>query len=113
MASTPSKTLLEGKGFSEKEGVPPKRLRGLGSSMGVGDVTSPIAVLGITDFGNNWGETWLGIASEGWAERHQFWQVNRFFISGETCVSRDPLEAQSGIVGEGGGKRPNIPEGLR
>ena len=24
--------------------------------MGVGDVTSPIAVLGITDFGNNWGE---------------------------------------------------------
>ena len=24
--------------------------------MGEGDVTSPIAVLGITDFGNNWGE---------------------------------------------------------
>ena len=24
--------------------------------MGVGDVTSPIAVLGITDFANNWGE---------------------------------------------------------
>ena len=24
--------------------------------MGVGDVTSPIAVLGITDFGNNWRE---------------------------------------------------------
>ena len=24
--------------------------------MGVRDVTSPIAVLGITDFGNNWGE---------------------------------------------------------
>ena len=24
--------------------------------MGVGDVTSPIAVLGMTDFGNNWGE---------------------------------------------------------
>ena len=24
--------------------------------MGVGDVTSPIAVLGVTDFGNNWGE---------------------------------------------------------
>ena len=24
--------------------------------MGVGDVTSPIVVLGITDFGNNWGE---------------------------------------------------------
>ena len=25
----------------------------------------------------------------------------------------DPLEAQTGIVGEGGGKGPNIPEGLR
>ena len=24
--------------------------------MGVGDVRSPIAVLGITDFGNDWGE---------------------------------------------------------
>ena len=24
--------------------------------MGVGDVTSPIVVLGITNFGNNWGE---------------------------------------------------------
>ena len=24
--------------------------------MGEGDVTSPIAVLGIMDFGNNWGE---------------------------------------------------------
>ena len=24
--------------------------------MGVGDMTSPIAVLGITDFGNNWEE---------------------------------------------------------
>ena len=32
--------------------------------MGVGDVTSPIAVLGITDFGNNWGRG-LGIASVG------------------------------------------------
>ena len=31
---------------------------------GVRDVTSPIAVLGITDFGNNWGRG-LGIASEG------------------------------------------------
>ena len=25
----------------------------------------------------------------------------------------DPLEAQSGVVGEGGGKVPNIPKGLR
>ena len=28
-------------------------------------------------------------------------------------MSGDPLEAQTGIVGEGGGKGPNIPEGLR
>ena len=28
-------------------------------------------------------------------------------------MSGDPLEAQSGIVGEGGGKGPNIPKGLR
>ena len=28
-------------------------------------------------------------------------------------MSGDPLEAQSGIVGEGGGEGPNIPEGLR
>ena len=28
-------------------------------------------------------------------------------------MSGDPLEAQSDIVGEGGGEGPNIPEGLR
>ena len=28
-------------------------------------------------------------------------------------MSGDPLEAQSGIVGEGGGKGPNIPKGIR
>ena len=28
-------------------------------------------------------------------------------------MSGDPLEAQTGIVREGGGKGPNIPEGLR
>ena len=28
-------------------------------------------------------------------------------------MSGDPLEAQTGIVGEEGGKGPNIPEGLR
>ena len=33
--------------------------------MGVRDVTSPIAVLGITDFGNNWGErTWDRISGQ-------------------------------------------------
>ena len=50
------------------------------------------------------------------AERHQFWQVNllfHFFPPWKTCVSGDPLKAQSGIVGEGGGEGPNIPEGLR
>ena len=28
-------------------------------------------------------------------------------------MSGDPLEAQSGIVGEGGGKGSNIPEGIK
>ena len=74
-------------------------------------MTSAIAVLAIMDFGTNWGErAWDRISG---AERHQFWQVIRFFIFGETCVSGDPLEAQTGIVREGGGKGPNIPEGLR
>ena len=50
--------------WSEKEEVPPKRLRGLGSSDGSVRLTFPIAVLGITDFGNNWGRG-LGIASVG------------------------------------------------
>ena len=53
------------------------------------------------------------MGSHQWAERQQFWQVNPHFITGETCVSGDPLEAQSGVVGEGGGEGPNIPEGLR
>ena len=48
-----------------------------------------------------------------WAGRHQLWQVNCIFISGETSVTGDPLETQGGVVGEGGGKGPNIPEGLR
>ena len=28
-------------------------------------------------------------------------------------MTRDLLEAQGGVVGEGGGEGPNIPEGLR
>ena len=28
-------------------------------------------------------------------------------------MTGDPLEAQDGVVGEGGGEGPNIPEGLR
>ena len=34
--------------------------------MGVGDVTSPIVVLGITDFGNDWGErVWDRVSGRG------------------------------------------------
>ena len=34
--------------------------------MGEGDVTSPIVVLGITDFGNDWGErAWGCISGQG------------------------------------------------
>ena len=79
--------------------------------MGLRDVTSPIAVLAITDFGTNWGErAWDRISGQ---RGTSFGKYIRFFISGETCVSGDPLEAQTGSVREGGGKGPNIPEGLR
>ena len=44
--------------------------------VGVRDVTSPIAVLGITDFGNNWEERARDRIS---GQRHQFWQVNPLF----------------------------------
>ena len=34
--------------------------------IGVGDVTSPIVVLNITDFGNNWGErAWDCVSGQG------------------------------------------------
>ena len=34
--------------------------------MGVRDVTSPIVVLGITDFGNDWGErAWDRVSGQG------------------------------------------------
>ena len=49
----------EGKAHSEwgeKGAVPPKKLWDLEVQMGVRDVTSPIVVLGIMDFGNGWGE---------------------------------------------------------
>ena len=63
--------------WSEKEEVPPKKLRRLGSSDGSG--RCDVFNCGI---GNNglWqrpgGE---GIGSHQWAERHQFWQVNLLF----------------------------------
>ena len=79
--------------------------------MGVGDAMSPILVLGITNFGNNWGErAWNRVSGQ---RGTQLWQVNPLFITGETCTTRDPLEAQGGVVGEGGGEGLNIPEGLR
>ena len=74
-------------------------------------MTSPIAVLAITDFGTNWGErAWDRISGQ---RGTSFGKQIRFFISEETCVPGDPLEAQIGIVGKGRGKGPNIPEGLR
>ena len=40
-------------------------LRNLEVQMGMGHVTSPIEVLGITDFGNNWGErAWYRISGQ-------------------------------------------------
>ena len=76
--------------------------------MRMGDVTSSVAVLGI---GNNWGErAWYRIRGQ---RGTSIGKYIRFFNTGETCVTRDPLEAQGGIVGERGGEGPNIPEGLR
>ena len=97
--------------WGEKGAVPPKRLRGLGSSDGSG--RCDISNCGI---GNN--GLWQRLGGEGmgsrqWAERHQLWQVNPFFITGESCVTGDPLEAQGGIVGKRESEGPNIPEGLR
>ena len=64
-------------------------------------------VRSLIDFGNNWGErAWDRISGQTCTS---FGKKISFFISGETCVSGDPLEVQSGIVGEGGGKGPNIP----
>ena len=40
--------------------------RDLEVQAGVGDVTSPIAVLGITDFGNDWGKrAWDRVSGQG------------------------------------------------
>ena len=47
------------------------------------------------------------------AGRHQLWQANPHFHYRETSVTGDPLETQGGVVGEGGGEGPNIPEGFR
>ena len=96
--------------WGKKGSVPPKRLRGLGSSDG--SERCDVSNCGI---GNN--GLWQRLGGEGmgshqWAERHQFWQVNPLFITGETYVTGDPLEAERGIVGEGGREGPSIPEGL-
>ena len=59
--------------------------------VGVRDVTSPIAVLGITDFGNNWEERARDRISR--AERHQFWQVDQLFHFRGDLRVRGPIES--------------------
>ena len=51
---------------ARKEQFLRRDFRGLEVQMGVGDVTSPIAVLGITDFGNDWGKrAWDCVSGQG------------------------------------------------
>ena len=97
--------------WSEKGAVPPKRLRGLGSSNGRG--RCDVSNCGIINYGlwQQLGErAWDRISGQGGTS---FGKQICFFISGETSVTGDPLEAQGGVVGEGGGEGSNIPEGLR
>ena len=42
--------------YGARKKEPPRDFGDLEVQMGVRDVTSPIAVLAITDFGTNWGE---------------------------------------------------------
>ena len=51
---------------ARKEQLLRRDFGGLEVQMGVGDVTSPIVVLGITDFGNDWGErAWDRVKGQG------------------------------------------------
>ena len=73
-------------------------------------MTSPIAVLAITDFGTNWGErAWDRISGR---EAPVLASKSAFSCSNFSCFFM-LFQAQTGIVREGGGKGPNIPEGLR
>ena len=53
------------------------------------------------------------MGSRQWAERHQLWQVNPLFHYRGDLRDREPIGSSRGVVGEGGGEGPNIPEGLR
>ena len=76
--------------------------------MGVGDVTFPIVVLGITDLATIGGRG-HGIASVS-RQAPALASKSAFSFPGKTCVTGDLLEAQGGVVGEGGREGPNIPE---
>ena len=65
--------------WGEKGAVPPKRLRGLGSSDGSGRCDVSNCGIGDNGLWQRLGEKGLG--SRQWAERHQLWQVNPLWIS--------------------------------
>ena len=48
-----------------------------------------------------------------WAGRHQLWLVNPHFRYRGDQRDRDPLEAQGGVVGEGGGEGPKRSRGTQ
>ena len=75
--------------WGEKGEIPPKRLRGLGSSDGSG--RCDVSNCGI---GNN--KLWQQLGGEGmgsrqWAERHQLWQVNPLFHYRGDLRDRGPI----------------------
>ena len=96
--------------YGARKKEPPNRLWGLGSSDG--SVRCDVSNCGI---GNNdlalTGEKGLG--SHQWAERHQFWQVNPLFHFWGDLRVRGPIGSSNWYFSKGGGKGPNIPEGLR
>ena len=75
-------------------------------------MTSPIVVLEVTDFGNDWGE---GMELRQWANRHQLWQVNPHFHYRGDQRDRGPIGCLRWCCWRGRrrGTKPNIPEGLR
>ena len=72
--------------WGEKGAVPPKRLRGLGSSDGSG--RCDVSNCGIGNNGLRQGE---GMGSRQWAERHQLWQVNPPFHYRGDLRDRGPI----------------------
>ena len=53
------------------------------------------------------------MGSRQWAGRHWLWQVNPLFHYRGDLRDRGPIEAQGGVVREGGHEGPNVPEELR